>query len=1045
MKFLRCGQAVCLLVTLCAAPLAPGQPAVQPGVSDDWLLMELRLEGQPLAPALEVFQSGTAMLLPLGELARLLELVVEVDPESGKADGFVRGEQRPFRVDLAKRTLRCNGQITHLDARQLSVIEPEVYLDSRLLGQCLELDLQVDTGALAVNVRALEPLPMQERRAREKQAAALRGMNPDDATPTEHVEPHHRLLGLHFSDTALEARWWEAPESSGSDVRYSSLLTGDLLGLEAVVYGSGRTSAQGEDIFRATLGRTDPDARLLGPLHARSVAAGSVPVAGIANISRASPAGWGALLHNRRLTQVASFDRFSLQGDLPQGWDVELYFNGALIGYQRADAEGRYSFDDLSLIYGANEFRLVFHGPQGQVREEIRRFLLDDVLARPGELLYQLAAHEDDAGQQRVLAQFDLGLSRHFSLAAGWTQLPLLGTPQTYTFGGLRAALGPMFWNLDVVQSKQGRLYELGTRLRLGGVAVGLRHARVEEFVSDYYLAYTDPLEQRNQLRLDGTLRVAWLPPLSMSLDVQQDQRKSGLRDYNASQRIGSYIHGTSLSHQLRWSEVETLRAVDGVFQIGRRMLGVGLRGQVNYQIDPLEQMTAVSLYADRRVARGYLAYGSISRGFLERQTRYTAGLNKILGRYAFGLSAGYATHDELILGLQFFVSTGRDPARGEWHFDARPGADSGAVSARAYLDANANGRQDADEALLPGVGFLVDGARRPMRTDASGPTFLPQLPVYRHVRIELDPQTLEDPQWRAGQGALSTFLHPGHVESLAFPVVMTSEIDGTVYGATSGRRRGIGGVELELYDRQGRLMGKTMTASDGFYVMPSVPAGEYLLVSPIHIQQQLRRDTGLRLLRIPANGDFVSGIDFDLTPASSAPAPRPAPAPVQRLPRVPTQTQTVYTVVAGDWLWKIAAQFYGRATAQAVANLLEANPQLASGAQSLRPGMRLRIPAPVTPAAERRTPIASALAPSPPECVGEIYTVRAGDWLWRLAGYFYGAASNETLQRILDANPDSLSEDQVLRPGQPVRVPADAPARCTPAASARPTPAAPP
>lgn len=1044
MRFLRCGPAAGLLLALCAVLPAAAQPAPQVGVLDDWLLLELRLEGQPLAPALEVFQTDAAILLPLGELARQLELIVEVDPDAGRAGGFVRGDQRPFRVDLEARTLRCNGQVTRLDAHELRVDGPEVYLEVRRLGQCLELDLQVDTGALTLNVRALEPLPMQERRARESQAAALKGMNPDDLAAVERVEPHHRLLGLHFSDTAVEARWWETPESTGSDLRYSSLLTGDLLGLEAVIYGSGSTGAGSQGVFRATLGRTDPDARLLGPLRARSVAAGSVPVAGIANVSRASPAGWGGLLHNRRLTQVAGFDRFSLQGDLPQGWDVELYFNGTLIGYQRADAEGRYSFDDLSLIYGANEFRLVFHGPQGQVREEIRRFLLDDVLARPGELLYQLAAHEDDLGRQRALAQFDLGLSRHFSLTAGWTHLPLLGAPQTYTFGGLRAALGPMFWNLDLVHSEQGRLYEIGTRLRLGAVAVGLRHARAEQFVSDYYPAYTDPLVQRNQLRLDGTLRMAWLPPLSMALDLQQDQRESGLRDYIASHRIGSHIRGTSLSHQLRWSEIEGVRAVDGALQVGRRMLGVGLRGQVNYQVDPPDQVTAVSLYADRYVARGYLAYGAVSRGFLERQTRYTVGLNKIIGHYAYGLTAGYATQDELILGLQFFVSTGRDPARGEWRFDAQPGADTGAVSARAYLDANANGLQDAGEPLLPGIGFLVDGARRPMRTDATGPTFLPQLPVHRHVRIELDPQTLEDPQWRAGQSALSTFLHPGHVESLAFPVVMTSEIDGTVFGAERGRRRGVGGVELELYDRQGRLWGRTMTAADGFYVMPGVPAGEYLLVSPRHIQQQLRRDTGLRLLRIPANGDFVSGIDFDLTRVPPLATTQP---PVPRPQRTAIRA-TEYTVKPGDWLWRIAEQFYGRATAQAVWNLLEANPQLAAGAHSLRPGMRLTIPEQIpdpAPAAPMLPPPPPPPPPPRPDCVGEIYTVRAGDWLWRLAGYFYGQASNETLQRILDANADTLRENQVLRPGQTVRVPQDAPARCVPGASARPSPAGPP
>jgi hypothetical protein len=75
--------------------------------------------------------------------------------------------------------------------------------------------------------------------------------------------------------------------------------------------------------------------------------------------------------------QPTSFDRHTLQGDLPPGWDVELYYNEALVGFQQSRPDGKYSFDDQPLAYGPNEFRLVFHGPLGQLRVERQSFLLE--------------------------------------------------------------------------------------------------------------------------------------------------------------------------------------------------------------------------------------------------------------------------------------------------------------------------------------------------------------------------------------------------------------------------------------------------------------------------------------------------------------------------------------------------------------------------------------------------------------------------------------------------------------------------------------------
>jgi hypothetical protein len=74
----------------------------------------------------------------------------------------------------------------------------------------------------------------------------------------------------------------------------------------------------------------------------------------------------------------------------------------------------------------------------------------------------------------------------------------------------------------------------------------------------------------------------------------------------------------------------------------------------------------------------------------------------------------------------------------------------------------------------------------------------------------------------------------PGKINAVDFAVIMTAEIDGTVYLFNRQQRaRGLGDIELELVDGNGKVVRRTKSASDGYYVVPSVPPGDYSLRVP--------------------------------------------------------------------------------------------------------------------------------------------------------------------------------------------------------------------
>jgi nucleoid-associated protein YgaU len=86
----------------------------------------------------------------------------------------------------------------------------------------------------------------------------------------------------------------------------------------------------------------------------------------------------------------------------------------------------------------------------------------------------------------------------------------------------------------------------------------------------------------------------------------------------------------------------------------------------------------------------------------------------------------------------------------------------------------------------------------------------------------------------------------------------------------------------------------------------------------------------------------------------------------------------------------------------------------------------------PVSPVSIEPEPVATAPAQAaPPPAHGaekRYYTVREGDWLWKITKMFYGEATAANAHEIVQANRDVIQDSHGLRPGQRLLIPTDAP-----------------
>ena len=849
---------------------APPAPRRTGEAEANLLVLEVQLDGQVLSDSFSAYQDGKQLLLPLGELARLLTLAIDVHADKGSADGFILTPERGFALNLGQDFVSLGGRESGFEPRLATVIGDDIYVSALLLQRWLPLNLKLDLATLQLKVEPRERLPLQERIERERLAAGLAARQVAERPSYPYQASTPGVIGLPFVDQSYGANLRSNAGAHQYQGAYTAYMTGDLLWMEGQAYVT-RTSAQTVPDLRMTLSRHDPDGGLLGALHASAVAVGNVVLPSVRNVMQGSPVGNGVAVSNRPLDQPNSFDRHSFRGDLPPGWDVTIYYNEALVGYQSSRADGQYNFDDMPLSFGQNDFRLVFHGPLGQLRVEKQSFLLDQASVKPGQVFYAVAQQYDEHGTPRSVAQADIGLTQHLTGQVGLVRRPRTGSQETLTFGqiGLLAYMSNMILSSQVdAMGGGGALGEFGLKTRVAGLSVDVLHTqRSGAFDNDQFSDVAGNVRVRDELSVQGVLKPPALPILNVAFDAVRNGFDSGPQNVQVGLRTSTVVRGMALSNSLRWQRTGDLSNTDGVLQLSRRVADVGLNAQLGYELQPTRSLQSLALNADRALQDGYQLSGGVLRALDSGLTLFSGAVSRNFGSFGLAVNASYSSQHDAALGMQLFIALGRDPRTGKWSLDGLPLAGTGAVSARAFVDRNMNGIHDPDEEYVPNAGFIINGGgRHPVLTNADGTALLTRLAPDRYADIAIDQGTLEDPQWKPLTPGVRVLPRPGRVEMVEFPVVPTAEVEGTIWIVEAkGRRRGIGAANVELVSMQGQIVARCVSASDGYYLLHQVLPGRYHIRIAPEQAKRLKLDGSLdRSIEIEADGNFVSGQDLE-------------------------------------------------------------------------------------------------------------------------------------------------------------------------------------
>ncbi|MEO8673743.1 MAG: carboxypeptidase-like regulatory domain-containing protein [Tahibacter sp.] len=792
------------------------------------------LDSVSVAKDFMVLRHKSTLYVPLLNTASLLSLIVE-SPTPSRVTGS--GGLANFSLDADSEQAVIDGKTLALGPDEILVIDEQMWVSVALVAKLLPIRVELDLQNLVLQLVSTRELPLTARLRRDKEHAALTKSVPAaTAIASRHAFPY-RVWGLPSGDLQL------LTTSSGSTSQFGlrALLTGDLAFLNAALFLG--ASERGLDEVRLRLTRESVDGDVFGwpPLTRAEfgdVYATNLPLVGSARGGR------GFTLSSFPLDQQTEFDATRIEGDAPPGWQVEVYGNGQLLGFQQVSNNGRYLFERLPVLFGENQYRLTFYGPGGERREEFRHVRVGADRIPAGEWRGRMSAHQpgstllgigrESPGNRAPVASIEMryGVLEWLTLGGFLARAPTSSEPfaklDDFAGGIVRASLGNVSINLDVVAQANRRVGgNLGFITQIAGTSVSAR-------LSDYR-GLTTPestrggalLDREIFVRLNRPLTMTWLHGSDIGLEITRDDYLSGREETRLALVLRQQIGGISFEHELQQQRLRfdnttgrlwQLRSA-ATFHLGSAHLraqlaareggvdGINLSGQwsigkrsnlgFNYSRQMEGQEDDVSAY--------------FSRDFIDFTGRIVGGHSDTLGNYA---------SVELSISFAFDQS-------GHPRFSSRRLASGGLAEPLVFLDRNNNGRFDplTDEPQ-PGAVLRVDDAARPGVSDASGHVFLDSLPTFSRTDLSVDPRSLRDPFFEMREDALSFQARPGTVFRAEFPVIETGSIEGHVYRIAGTTRLPLQGARMELVDGEGHTAARAASQIDGYYVFERVKPG---------------------------------------------------------------------------------------------------------------------------------------------------------------------------------------------------------------------------
>ena len=804
---------------------------------DEQFLLDVRIRQLRLGEGVRAYATPEGTCIIFGDFLSTLDVPMKIDLTAKKAGGWAFREQNRIAIDLAAQVATYRGKSEPIAAGTVRETPQGWCVEAAALARWFGIGVKPMTSGSTVFLESEAKLPVEQAAERKLRAAQLKPAKFDLSSLPQVRLPYRMWRAPALDFVVSGGVTYRARDGVKVDRHTSVYAAGEIAKLSYDAQLS--TTQKGiPNTLRLRAYRSDPEGGLLGPLKATHFGFGDV--AGLdSRLSGTSASGRGAMVTNRPLFAPTAFDRTRFEGDLPSGWDAEIYRNGELLAFAKPSSDQRYHFEDVQLLYGENRITIVLYGPQGQIRnrEEMINVGQDNVPAgktwywaganQPGRDLVSFERPPDGTGQPKAQAAISVehGLDARTSVGALARMMLIDDQRLTFVEGTVRRSIGQAMIEVGVAgESSGGKAARAQLLAKFGSVNVSAEVIAANDFhlrgnrassLRDYRVALDAPL------RLGRTV-------LPAHADVRLTDRLDGTKQLEAAARLSANFNRFNLASDLRYRKQYLRSGPAPPGELNMALIGTGrvgsvrLRGSGSFDVAPAARFRTAELSAywsasDTVDWEGGLIYDAATHRGHARVTHV-----RRLNSMAIAVTGEAATDGSLALGFNLNFSL--DPGGG-FKLSRQPLAAAGAVNAQVYRDLNDNGVRDPTEPFEKGA-LVTTGRRLSERaTDAKGAVLVGGLATFTPVTVGIDESSLADPMLVPRKALQVVVPRPGVPARVEIGLVGGGDIEGAI--VKSGGL-GFEGLGLELVGSDGKVVATAQTDFDGFFLFERVPYGDY-------------------------------------------------------------------------------------------------------------------------------------------------------------------------------------------------------------------------
>jgi hypothetical protein len=837
--------ATALLGLCCAGGM--GASAATP-VAETWsadpeaqFLLDVQLRSRRLGDGVRAYDTPTGTCVIFGDFLSTLDVPMKIHLPSRKAVGWAFKEENKISIDAASGVVTY-GTTTEKLAEGAVRETPEGWcVNAESLTKWFGITVKPNTQGAALILESEAKLPIELAIERERRAAQLKPAKIDLSTLPS-VKIPYRMWRAPALDFVVNAGvTYRAQDGVRVDRSTSISAAGEIARLSY----DARLSTDSKGIptnLRLQAYRSDPDAGLLGPLQATHIGIGDV--AGLDSGLGGSPvSGRGAIVTNRPLFNPTAFDKTRFEGDLPPGWEAELYRNGELLAFARPTGDSRYVFDDVQLLYGENRVSVVLYGPQGQIRTREELINVGEQNLPPGKTWYWAGVNQpgrdvvsfggtryvSELPKAQAAVSVEHGIDTKTSVGAIARAMLIEDERVTFVEGSVRRSIGSALVELGGAwESGGGKAVRAQVVGKFGSVNV-----RGEALVTDsFHIDREREGSKRSSVRdfrlaVDAPVRIGQAH-ISAHSDVRFAKHADSSSELEEAGRLSTNLQRFNLATDVRYRRQYLAHGPSPPGQMEVALIGSGgignvrLRGYGSVEVAPGTRFRSAELSAYWSASDNVDWEGALAYDAGAKRARARIAHVRRFNTLALAVTGEAATDGSLALGLNLNFSL--DPSHGITLSRQRLAA-FGAVRARVYRDRNDNGVRDASEPFEKGA-LITTGTRLAEKpTDDRGSVLVGGLATFRPLAVGIDASSLSDPNLVPRKALQVVTPRPGVAAEVEIGLVGAGEIEGAV--VKSGGL-GFEGLTLELLDAAGNVLARTQTDYDGYFLFERIAYGSY-------------------------------------------------------------------------------------------------------------------------------------------------------------------------------------------------------------------------